>query len=62
MGEFEKNNVSVFVATPKRCRKPVLFVRRGGKASAVATFNSKEDAEVFEVFMTHLMGAKDDSI
>ena len=61
MEEFSKNNVGIFVATPKRCRKPQLFVRRGGIASPVATFNSKEDAEVFEVYMVHLTGAKDDN-
>ena len=60
MGEWNKNNVGIVVCTLPHKRKPTLFVKRGDKIAPVATFNNKDDAEVFEVYMAHLTGQKND--
>ena len=36
-------------------KRPVLFVRRGQSISKVATFGSKEDMQVFDMYLNFLL-------
>ena len=39
-------------------KRPALYVLRGNQASKVATFGSKEDKEVFEMYADFLINGK----
>lgn len=55
MNHNEKGYRGIVTAEMDGRKRPGLFVRRGNKVSRVATFGSKDDMDVFDMYLHFLL-------